>query len=52
VALAYLRRVHFVMFYGGRRYRDEAHLLALAPSTLHRARPCVPTAQVPSPPFV
>ena len=23
IAIAYLRRVHFVNFYGGRRYRDE-----------------------------
>ena len=43
IAIAYLRRVHFVTFYGGKRYRDEAHLLAIAPSLMCRCRPCNPT---------
>ena len=37
--------MHFVAFYGGRRYRDEAHLLAMAPSLTHRAYPCTPTQE-------
>ena len=42
VAIAYLRRVHFVSFYSGRRYRDESHLLAMAPSVMYRSRPFAP----------
>ena len=42
IAIAYLRRVHFVAFYGGRRYRDEAHLLAMSPSLTYRAYTCTP----------
>ena len=45
IAIAYLRRVHFVTFYGGRRYRDEAHLLAMAPSLTHRTYACTPTEE-------
>jgi len=32
ISIAYLRRVHFVTFYGAKRYRDEAHMLSMAPS--------------------
>ena len=39
IAIAYLRRVHFVVFYSGRRYRDEAHLLVMAPAVVFRSRP-------------
>lgn len=38
VAIAYLRRVHFVAFYSGKRYRDESHLLAMAPAVLYRSK--------------
>jgi hypothetical protein len=26
IAISYLRKVHFVSFYGGRRYRDEVYI--------------------------
>ena len=32
ISIGYLRRVHFVTFYGAKRYRDEAHMLSVAPS--------------------
>ena len=32
ISIGYLRRVHFVTFYGAKRYRDEAHMLSMAPS--------------------
>lgn len=41
LAIAYLRRVHFVVFYGGKRLHDEAHLLAVAPSILYRSVPYI-----------
>ena len=31
LVLAYLRRVHLVSYYSGKRFRDEAHLLSLEP---------------------
>eukprot|EP01035_Chromulina_nebulosa_P018410 gene18410-24113_t len=37
IAIAYLRRVHYVTFYGGRRFKDEGHLLSRAPAILHRS---------------
>ena len=44
VAIAYLRRVHLVVFYGARRFRDESQLLAFAPSVPHRVKEYVPPA--------
>jgi len=38
LAIAYLRRVHFFSFYGGRKYRDESHLLGFCPSVIHRSK--------------
>ena len=38
LAIAYLRRVHFFSFYGGRKYRDESHLLGFCPSVIHRRK--------------
>ena len=54
LSIAYLRRVHFVAFYGAKRYRDEAHLLTFAPSVIHRHKPYIPLPQdfVPAPPTV
>lgn len=46
VAIAYLRRVHFVNFYGGKRYRDESHLLTNAPFVIHRNKPYIPDPNV------
>eukprot|EP00595_Chromulina_sp_UTEXLB2642_P002638 CAMPEP_0196764796 /NCGR_PEP_ID=MMETSP1095-20130614/6875_1 /TAXON_ID=96789 ORGANISM="Chromulina nebulosa, Strain UTEXLB2642" /NCGR_SAMPLE_ID=MMETSP1095 /ASSEMBLY_ACC=CAM_ASM_000446 /LENGTH=592 /DNA_ID=CAMNT_0042121265 /DNA_START=558 /DNA_END=2332 /DNA_ORIENTATION=- len=37
IAIAYLRRVHYVTFYGGRKFKDEGHLLSRAPAILHRS---------------
>ena len=37
IAIAYLRRVHFVVYYGGRRFRDEAQLLTAAPAIVRRS---------------
>jgi hypothetical protein len=39
LAIAYLRRVHFVSYYNSKRFRDESHLLMMASSLLYR---CVP----------
>jgi hypothetical protein len=39
VALAYLRRVHFVSYYTGARFRDEAHMLSNAPNVISRSVP-------------
>jgi hypothetical protein len=38
VAIAYLRRVHLVNFYGAKRFRDESHLLSMSPSVPHRIK--------------
>ena len=38
LAIAYLRRVHFCSFYGGRKYRDESHLLGFCPSVILRSK--------------
>lgn len=38
VAIAYLRRVHFVTFYEGKRFRNEAHLLSMCPHVMVRDR--------------
>jgi hypothetical protein len=43
LSIAYLRRVHFVSFYAGRRYRDESHLLTMAPGILFRTKAYYPT---------
>ena len=40
IAIAYLRRVHFVSFYGATRYHDEAHLLFMCPELHFRSVPC------------
>jgi hypothetical protein len=42
LALGYLRRVHFVSYYGGKRFRDEAHMLSLSASVIYRSLPYVP----------
>lgn len=39
IAIAFLRRVHFVSFYSGKRATDEAHLLTLAPACTFRVAP-------------
>jgi hypothetical protein len=39
VAIAYLRRVHFVSFYAGKRFLDEAHMLAISPTPIRRQLP-------------
>jgi hypothetical protein len=39
--ISYLRRVHFTTFYGAKRFRDEAHLLSIAPSVIFRSIPYV-----------
>jgi hypothetical protein len=41
VVCAYLRRVHFVNYYGGKRFRDEAHMLSMGMLTF-RGVACVP----------
>jgi hypothetical protein len=43
VAISYLRRIHFVSFYAGRRYRDESHLLTMAPGILFRTKSYYPS---------
>ena len=40
--LAYLRRVHLVWYYGGKRFRDEAHLLSVAPDLELRSAAFLP----------
>lgn len=40
--LAYLRRVHLVSYYTARRFRDEAHLLSMAPEVTYRQSPFIP----------
>jgi hypothetical protein len=42
VSIAYLRRVHFVAFYAGSKFFDEAHLLAMSPCVIHRGYPYIP----------
>lgn len=37
VTLAYLRRVHLVMYYIGKRFRDESQLLSQSPSVVNRS---------------
>lgn len=37
IAIAYLRRVHFFVFYGGRFYQNEAHLLSLSAGCSYRS---------------
>eukprot|EP01041_Mallomonas_annulata_P001159 gene1159-2251_t len=34
--ISYLRRVHFVVYYGGRRYIDEAQMLSYSPAPVKR----------------
>ena len=41
LAVAYLRRVHFVVYYGGMRYRDEGQLLTFAAPIVRRSEPYV-----------
>ena len=48
LAIAYLRRVHLVNFYGAKRFRDESHLLSMSPSVPHRIKEYV--APPPHPP--
>jgi hypothetical protein len=36
VVLAYLRRVHLISYYAAVRFRDEAHLLAIAADVIYR----------------
>lgn len=47
LTIAYLRRVHFIAFYGGKRCRDEAHLLAVSSSVVHRTSPFLPESSQP-----
>lgn len=49
--IAYLRRVHFVAFYAGKRFRDEAHMLLLAPSVVHRHAEYIPGDDKPDTPY-
>lgn len=44
ISIAYLRRVHFLAYYHGRRFHDEAHLLTFAPDVCCRSIACVPVA--------
>jgi len=41
LSIAYLRRVHFVDFYRGRKFRDEAHLLSVASGISYRSIPFI-----------
>ena len=36
ISIAYLRRVHFFVYYSGKRFRDEAHLLTVTPNVILR----------------
>jgi hypothetical protein len=36
ICIAYLRRVHFFVYYSGKRFREESHLLAQAPGVVLR----------------
>lgn len=48
VSIAYLRRVHFVVYYAGLRFHDEAHLLT-SPYIFVRGVPyCLPRPPLPS----
>lgn len=51
VAVAYLRRVHFLAFYAAKRCRDEAHLLTLVPTPSFRALPYNPEPSDSTAPF-
>lgn len=42
VAIAYLRRVHLLAFYGARRFRDESQLLSFSPTVSLRLKEYVP----------
>lgn len=44
ICIAYLRRVHFLAFYGGKRFRDESHLLAMSSSVAYRSKPYIPVS--------
>lgn len=37
ITLAYLRRVHFTVYYAGKRFRDEGHMLHTLPTVLYRS---------------
>jgi hypothetical protein len=39
VVILYLRRVHFFIYYIGKRFRGEAHLTVVSPNILHRIPP-------------
>lgn len=47
IVLTYLRRVHYVMYYTGRKYRDEAQMLSFSPMPVRRAFPTAPTEVAP-----
>ena len=42
VAIAYLRRVHLLNFYGARKFQDESQLLSQAPSVFARMKDYIP----------
>lgn len=48
LCIAYLRRVHFVAFYGGKRFRDESHLLAMSSSLAFRSKQYIAAADEPA----
>jgi len=45
VCISYLRRVHFIAFYGGRRFLDEGHLLMNFPNIMYRSVPYIPVSE-------
>mmetsp|Transcript_22792 Transcript_22792/g.33284 ORF Transcript_22792/g.33284 Transcript_22792/m.33284 type:complete len:1021 (-) Transcript_22792:386-3448(-) len=48
IAVAYLRRVHFFVYYSGKRFRDEAHLLAMSSGVVMRSAPTIAAPSNPS----
>jgi hypothetical protein len=50
VAIAYLRRVHFFLYYSGKMFMDESQLLSAAPSVLGRSALSSPPPPPPPPP--
>lgn len=47
-AIAYLRRVHFVAYYAGLRFHDEAHLLSMPSEFVRSEAYCLPPPPPPS----
>ena len=44
VAIAYLRRVHLIVYYSGKSFLNEAQMIATAQSVICRSRPPLPPA--------